>query len=90
MCAGEEEEGEAGRHGGRGRRQGQEAGERRGRHGGVTLHLPFTLTRQAPHTPGFPQVLGAELEPEQKQELVDKLGKLLQRDRMGVSQGAHV
>ena len=31
------------------------------------------------------QVVGGELEPEEKEELAEKIGKLLQRDRMGVS-----
>ena len=30
------------------------------------------------------QVVGGELEPEEKEELAEKIGKLLQRDRMGV------
>ena len=32
------------------------------------------------------QVVGGELEPEEKEELAEKIGKLLQRDRMGVSE----
>ena len=32
------------------------------------------------------QVLGGELEPEEKEELAEKIGKMLQRDRCGVSQ----
>ena len=32
----------------------------------------------------MPQVVGSELEPEEKEELAEKIGKLLQRDRMGV------
>ena len=34
------------------------------------------------------QVLGGELEPEEKEELAEKIGKMLQRDRCGVSQMA--
>ena len=34
------------------------------------------------------QVLGGELEPEEKEELAEKIGKMLQRDRCGVSQKA--
>ena len=29
-------------------------------------------------------MVGGELEPEEKEELAEKIGKLLQRDRMGV------
>ena len=34
------------------------------------------------------QVLGGELEPEEKEELAEKIGKMLQRDRCGVSEMA--
>ena len=34
----------------------------------------------------YDQVLGGELEPEEKEELAEKIGKMLQRDRCGVSQ----
>ena len=36
----------------------------------------------------YDQVLGGELEPEEKEELAEKIGKMLQRDRCGVSQMA--
>ena len=36
----------------------------------------------------YDQVLVGELEPEEKEELAEKIGKMLQRDRCGVSQMA--
>ena len=36
----------------------------------------------------YDQVLGGELEPEEKEELAEKIGKMLQRDRCGVSEMA--